>query len=125
MRKNVALLFSMIAIAVFAGCVNTPTGKSRPGVPFQTDTIESRYQRPVATIFAAARQVLEHNGTLTGENTIDHSLEAKVDNRNVIVIVDEVEPGVSRIRTQVRRKLGTADVSLAAELDKQIALRLK
>jgi hypothetical protein len=126
MRKNVALLLSVMAFAgILLGCHSTPTGHMRMGPPLMKDTIESRYQRPVPQIFAAARQVLEHNGTLTSENTIDHSLEAKVDNRTVIIIVDEVEPGVSRIRTEVRKKIGTPDVDLAAELDKQIALRLK
>lgn len=89
------------------------------------DTIESRYQRPVAQIFAAARQVLEQNGTLTGENTISNTLEAQIDTRTVIVTVDEVEPGVSRVRTQARKKNTMGDVDLAAELDKQIALRLR
>lgn len=95
------------------------------GIPLMKDSLESRYQRPVPQIFAAARQVLEMNGTLNKENTINHSLEAKVDNRTVIVIVDEVEPGVSRVRTEVRKKAGTPDLDLAAEIDKQIALRLK
>ncbi len=88
------------------------------------DTIESRYQRPVQQIFAAARQVLELNGTLTGENTINASLEAQVDNRSVIVKVDEVEPGVSRVQVEARRNGGAPDVDLAAEIDKQIALKL-
>ncbi|MGN6386742.1 MAG: hypothetical protein ACTHMT_10940 [Verrucomicrobiota bacterium] len=126
MRKNIAFLSSLLVFAgLLVGCHSTPTGQMRVGPPLMKDTIESRYQRPVPQIFSAARQVLEHNGTLTAENTINHSLEAKVDNRNVVIIVDEVEPGVSRIRTEVRKKIGTPDVDLAAEIDKQIALRLK
>jgi hypothetical protein len=93
-------------------------------VPFGKDTFESRYQRSVAQIFTASRQVLELNGTLTSENTINHSLEAKVDNRTVVVRVDEVEPGVSRVLVLARKKAGTADPDLAAEIDKQIALKL-
>jgi hypothetical protein len=94
------------------------------GVPFGKDTFESRYQRTVPQIFAAARSVLELNGTLTSENNIAHSMEAKVDNRTVIVKVDEVEPGVTRILTQARKKGGVADPDLASEIDKQIALKL-
>ena len=89
------------------------------------DTIESRYQRTVPQIFQAAKEVLAHNGTLTGENTISNTLEAKVDTRTVVVKVDEVEPGVSRVLVQARTKARAADVDLAAEIDKQIALRLK
>ncbi len=96
----------------------------RAGVPFVKDSFEGRYQRPVPAIFAASRQVLELNGTVTGENRISNTLEAKVDNRTVIVRVDEVEPGVSRVVVQARKKSGTADLDLASEIDKQIALKL-
>lgn len=107
------------------GCQSTPDGRMKAGIPLVKDTIESRYQRPVAQIFASARQVLEHNGTLTSENTVTTTLEAKIDNRTVVVKVDEVEPGVSRVLTEARKKMGGADIDLAAEIDKQIALRLK
>lgn len=123
MTKTLSLL-AIILLAVVTGCETDPAGRKRAGVPFVKDTIESRYQRPPAQIFQASRQVLELNGTLTGENTINSSLEAKVDNRTVIVKVDEVEPGVSRVLVQARRKGGTADIDLAAEIDKQIALKL-
>src|SRR6185436_1509945 len=126
MRKNLALLLSAVVLAgAVTGCHTTTTGETRYGIPLMKDSLESRYQRPVPQIFAAARQVLEMNGTLNKENTINHSLEAKVDNRTVIVIVDEVEPGVSRVRTEVRKKSGTPDLDLPAEIDKQIALTMK
>jgi hypothetical protein len=48
-----------------------------------------------------------------------------VDDRTVWVKVDEIEPAISRIQVQARKKLGRSDVDLASELDKQIALRLK
>jgi hypothetical protein len=68
--------------------------------------------------------VLELNGTLTGENRINNSLEAKVDTRTVIVRVDEAEPGVSRVVVAARKKSGAADLDLASEIEKQIALKL-
>jgi hypothetical protein len=123
MSKTLSLLLFAL-LAALTGCQTTPEGKNRAGIPFMKDTIESRYQRPVAQIFAAARQVLELNGTLTGENTITSTLEAKIDNRSVIVKVDEVEPGVSRVQVEARKKGGAADIDLAAEIDKQIALKL-
>jgi hypothetical protein len=123
MRKQVALLAVVVA-GVLAGCQSTPDGRMRAGVPFVKDTFEGRYQRPVPQIFAASRQVLELNGTLTMENTINNTLEAKVDNRTVIVKVDEVEPGVSRVLVEARKKAGGRDLELAAEIEKQIALRL-
>src|SRR5688500_5717677 len=123
MSKTLSLL-AIILLAVVTGCENDPTGRRRAGVPFVKDTIEGRYQRSPAQIFQAARQVLELTGTLTGENTINSSLEAQVDNRTVVVKVDEVEPGVSRLVVQARKKGGLADIDLAAEIEKQIALKL-
>ena len=63
--------------------------------------------------------MLKLNGTLVSENTINHSLEAKVDTRTVWVAVEEIEPKVSRVRVQARTKSG-GDIDLASELDKQI-----
>ena len=123
MSKTLSLL-AIILLAVATGCQTDPAGRKRAGIPLVKDTIESRYQRAPAEIFQAARQVLELNGTLTGENTINSTLEAAVDNRRVIVKVDEVEPGVSRVQVEARRKGGAADIDLAAEIDKQIALKL-
>lgn len=123
MSKTLSLL-AIILLAVVTGCQTDPAGRKRAGIPLVKDTIESRYQRPPAQIFTAARQVLELNGTLVGENTINSSLEAAVDNRRVIVKVDEVEPGVSRVLVEARKKGGAADIDLAAEVDKQIALKL-
>jgi hypothetical protein len=117
-------LLAIILLVVATGCQTDPAGRKRVGIPLVKDTIESRYQRMPAEIFQAARQVLELNGTLTGENTINSTLEAAVDNRRVIVKVDEVEPSVSRVLVEARRKGGAADIDLAAEIDKQIALKL-
>jgi hypothetical protein len=41
------------------------------------------------------------------------------------VKVDEVEPKISRVLTQARKKGGRSDIDLASEIDKQIALRLR
>jgi hypothetical protein len=123
--KVLAVLTAGCLLTVLSGCVGTVDGRSRAGVPFSKDTIESRYERSAAQIFDAAKEVLKYNGTLTAENTINNSLEGKVDTRTVWVAVDEVEPKVSRVRTQARKKSGGGDIDLAAEIDKQIALRLK
>ena len=123
MTKTLSLL-AIILLAVVTCCQTDPAGQRRAGVPFVKDTIENRYQRQPAEIFKAARSVLENTGTLTGENTINSTLEASVDNRRVIVKVDEVEPGVSRTLVEARRKGGAADIDLAAEIATQIALKL-
>ncbi len=125
MKKNfLALVVATCAAVSMTGCYSTADGRLNAGVPFAKDTLESRYERPVAQIFAAAKDVLSFNGTLVSENTVNNTLEARVDTRRVWVRVDEVEPKVSRVIVQARGKGGGKDIDLASEIDKQIALRL-
>lgn len=107
-----------------SGCVNTVDGRKSPGVPFVKDKIEGSYQRPVAQVFAAAKEVLAFNGVLTGENTINNSLEAKVNTCSVWVRVDKIDEKVTHVIVQARAKGGVADIDLAHEIEKQIALKL-
>ena len=120
------LLSDLLAGAALsaAGCYSTETGSKRFGMPFAQDKVESRYQRSVAQVFKAAKDVLAYNGTVTGENLIDNTLAAKVDNKSVWFRVDEIETGVARTFVQVRTRAGGTDILLAAELDKQIAVKL-
>jgi hypothetical protein len=122
-------IFALIAAGCLAtlmtGCVGTVDGRSKAGVPWVKDTIESRYERPVDQIFGAAKEVLKFNGTLYGENTINKTLEAKINTTTVFVRVDEVDPKVSRVLVQARTNGGSGDIAVASEIDKQIALRLK
>ena len=121
MKKNAFALVAVVCLAtLLGGCVSTVDGRSRAGFPIATDTKESSYERPVDQIFAAAKDVLKLNGTLVSENTINHSLEAKIDTRTVWVAVDEIEPKISRVRVQARTKGGLGDIDLASEIDKQI-----
>jgi hypothetical protein len=109
-----------------AGCVETVDGRSQAGVPWMKDRVEGRYERPAAQVFDAAKQVLAFNGTLTAENTINHSLEAKVNQSTVFVRVEELDASkpLSHVIVQVRAKGGATDLDLAHEMEKQIALKL-
>jgi hypothetical protein len=109
---------------MLTACVSTVDGRKRAAVPFQKDRIESRYERSVEQVFDAAREVLQFNGTLTSEDVVNKVLTAKSGNRSVWIKVSEVEPKVTRVVTQVRTSGGSADIAMASELDKQIALRL-
>jgi hypothetical protein len=125
MKKFFAIATVAAAAVLASGCYSTQEGRKKVGVPFSKDTIESKYERPASQVFAAAKEVLAFNGTLTGENTISLTLAAKVDERGVWVKVDEIEPAITRVQVQARKPGGRGDVDLASELDKQIALRLK
>ena len=123
--KNFAVLGACVAgIGLAVGCVNTLDGHKKAGNPFVSDTREGRYEFPVDKVFSAAKEVLQHDGALKGENTIAKTLEATVDQRAVWVRVQEVDPKVTRVLVQCRTKGGGADLAMASEIDKRIALRL-
>jgi type II secretory pathway component PulK len=121
-------LFSLFAVAVMtvmaAGCYTSLDGRMKPGMPMSKDQIENRYERPADQVFVAAREVLKRNGTLTGENTISKTLEAKVDRSSVWVKVDEVEARVARVVVQARKRGGLKNIDLASELATQIGIQL-
>ncbi len=126
MKTKIFMLLAVCGLSLLiAGCVNTVDGRKKAGVPFVKDKIESRYERPVAEVFTSAKAVLDFNGVLISENTINNSLEAKVDTRTVWVRVDKVDDKISQVTVQTRTKGGGADIYLAAEIDKQIALKLR
>ena len=126
MKTNFFALLAGCGLAVLiAGCVNTVDGRSQAADPFVKDKVEGSYERPAARVFAAAKEVLAFNGVLTAENTINNSLEAKVNTRKVWVRVDKIDEKVTHVIVQARMKGGTADVDLAHEIEKQIALKLR
>ncbi|MFA6545158.1 MAG: hypothetical protein WCS99_12140 [Limisphaerales bacterium] len=127
------MFFGFIGAAVLAiagtGCISTVDGHKSAGVPFRKDRIVSRYQIPVESVFVAAKEVLAAEkgglGVLQSENRVNNSLVAKVDTRMVYVRITEVEQNISEIVVQVRTDAGWSDIDWAAEIDKQIALRLR
>ncbi|HTG45404.1 MAG TPA: hypothetical protein VK633_12820 [Verrucomicrobiae bacterium] len=106
------------------GCVNSLDGRQRVGMPLIKDRIESRYKRSATEIWAAAKDVLKYNGALYSEDLLKSTLEGAVNERTVWVKVEELDPQVTRVIVQTRTKAGLADLELAGELDKQIAVRL-
>lgn len=126
MKLTHVVLAALLGLAALnLGCYSTVEGKKKAGVSMATDRIESRYERKPAEAFAAAKSVLGFMGTLTSENTIASTLEAKVDNNTVWVKVTEVEPGISQVLVQARRNSVKGNVALASEVDKRIALELQ
>ncbi len=130
MKKMIFGLLGAVVIAVGGtGCVSTVDGHKTAGVPFRKDRIVSRYQLGVDQVFTAAKEVLASEkgglGVLQSENRVNNSLVAKVNTRFVYVKVNEIEPTITEIVVQVRTDAGWSDVDWAAEIDKQIALRLQ
>jgi hypothetical protein len=126
---------ALLATSVLAaGCVNTVTGGKTAGIPFIKDKIESRYERPMEPVFQAAKQVLLEDGTLINEGTLYgqtnaignmvKTVKGKVNDTTVWVRVEQLDPKITGVAVQTRTGGGVSDIDLAAQIDKQIALKL-
>ena len=125
MKNKLVILICLGLVAMIsAGCVSTLDGHHTAAWPMMKDKLEGRYELPVAQVFAAAKEVLDHNGRLYGENTITRTLEANINTRTVWVKITELNPNVTQVLVQTRTKGGGTDLELTSEIDKQIALRL-
>jgi len=135
MKVNVfAGLAALAAAVLVTGCVNTVTGGKTAGVPFIKDTIEARYEKPAEPVFQAARAVIAENGMLINEGTLYgqtnalgnmvRTLKGKVNERMVYVRVEALDPKITGTAVQTRTSAGVSDIDLAAQIDKQIAIKL-
>jgi hypothetical protein len=128
--KTQFLVALLGAAVVITGCVGSLDGRKHAGNPFVKDTIEGRYERPPDQVYAAARKVVEFNGTLVNESTMHGNtnivrvVEGKVNQRSVWVRVEPVDARITSVMVQVRTPGGGKDVDLTHELEKQIALQL-
>ena len=129
MKKIFSIVLTFGWLAASTGCISTVDGQKHAGVPFRKDRTVSRYEFTVAQIFDAAKVVLGGGpsalGVLHSENRVNNSLVAKVNDRTVYVKLDEIDAKLTQVTVQVRTKSGGADLDLAHEVDKQIALHLR
>jgi len=125
-KKLFVLLLAAGLVSAVTGCVETVDGRSQAGVPFIKDKFTSQYERSVSQCLEAAKKVLAFNGTLVAENTLNNSLEAKINQVSVWVRVEAVDTAkpLSKVVVQTRDRATAADLDLAREIDKQIALQL-
>ncbi len=126
--KILAILFGTAILAV--GCISTVNQRTTPGVPFIKDKITGRYQRSVDQCFTAAKEVVSSLGTLVNESTLYNqtntvkTVEGKVNQRSVWVRIEPVDQTITQVVVQTRTPGGGSDLDLAAEIEKQIALKL-
>lgn len=129
MKTKICLGFAVIAILA-VGCIKTVSGNKTGAVPLVRDRIEGRYERPMQTVYQAAKEVLQFNGMVTAESTLASTntpalaLEGKVNQRSVWIRVEQVDPKISAVIVQARTKWGGRDLDLVHELEKEIALKL-
>ena len=129
--KNKTLLLGLLgALIVAVGCVDTVSGRKTGGWPLVKDKVEGRYERPLDDVFKAAKDVIIANGILSNESILHNetntvkTAEGKVNQRTVWVRVEGVDPKVTAVQVQTRTQGGAADIDLAHEIEKQIALKL-
>jgi len=131
-RMRISILLGLVAALVIStGCVQTQSGRKTTAVPFVKDSVTGRYERSVAQVYEAAKEVLRFNGQLVNEvtrhsddNVAVLALEGYVQDRRVFIGVKEEDPTVTSITVQVRTSAGGTDNDLAHELEKQVALKL-
>ncbi len=123
-----AALFGTVLL--LAGCVGTVSDRTTAGMPFIRDRVEGRYERPVAPVFEAAKSVISTSGALLNEATLYNetnlvkTITGKVNERNVWVRVEGLEPKLTAVIVQTRTLGGGSDLDLAHEIEKRIALKL-
>lgn len=122
MKRSFLSLFALASLAIVlgAGCYSTEEGNLKFGSPVGRDTIVSRYERPLDQVRNATIAVLKRNGTLIGDDRVKNVLTAKIDRHTVWVAFDASEPKIVKVTTQARGPAGGPDVTMAAEIDKQI-----
>jgi hypothetical protein len=129
MKKFIFAAFAgMVVIAT--GCVRTVSGTHSPAITWSKDRVEGRYQRSVDQVYQASVAVIQNNGVIITEfiphdttNTV-RSLQGKVNEKNVWISVQAVDPTVTQVTVQARSTMGISDVDLSHELEKEIALQL-
>ncbi len=124
-------LLGLAASLALSGCVGTVGGEHTAGVPFTRDMFEGRYARPVEEVFSAAVQVIKEDHGRVSEERFTHNEKSEVrtatgtwPDRTVWVRVQPVDGQVTSVQVQARTKRGGADVNLAHQMEKEIALRL-
>jgi len=129
MKKMIFAAFAGVVI-IATGCVHTVSGTHSPAITWSKDKVEGRYQRSVDQVYQASVAVIQNNGVLITEyiphdttNTV-RSLQGKVNEKNVWISVQAVDPTVTQVTVQARSTMGVSDVDLSHELEKEIALQL-
>jgi hypothetical protein len=68
--------------------------------------------------------VLANDSTLYNQGNVVRTVEGKVNQRSIWVRIEGIDPKITSVIVQARTRGGFADVDLAHELEKQIALKL-
>ena len=125
---TITLLAALVVPTLLTGCFTTQDGKSKfTPIPWRTDTVHRRYDRPMAKVLVAVRESLSTLGTLTSEEKTENVITGRIDTRHVWIKVtaDPQSPdSISAVTYQVRTKYRNPDLQTAASLAEQTTLAL-
>jgi len=130
MKTKIFAAFAGLVI-VTAGCISTVSGTHTAALTWSKDHVTERYQRSVDQVYQASVAVIQNNGVLITEfiphdNTnVVRSLEGKVNQKNVWIRVQAVDPTITQVTVQSRSTSGVSDIALASQLVTDIALQLQ
>ena len=129
MKTKIFAAYAGLAI-IATGCFSTVTDTNKAGMPLVQDQVEGRYPRTLDQVYQAAVQVVQNDGAVITEfiphdtTNVVRSLQGKVDQSDVWVRVEVVDPRITSVIVESRTKWGNKDIDLAHELEKEIALQL-
>jgi len=128
--KTIFYAALVAAVIITAGCVSTVSGTHSPALTWSKDKVQGRYERSLDQVYQASVTVIQNNGVLLTEyiphdntNSV-RSLQGKVNEKNVWIRVESVDPKITEVTVQARSSWGVSDVDLSHELEKEIALQL-
>ncbi len=128
--KFLAGLAGIGMVLLTAGCVGTVSGTHSPAMSWGQDYMVGRYDRSVDQVYQASVQGVQTDGTLITEyvphDTTNEvrALYGKVNDQNVWIRVEGIDPQITQVTVQARSKWGAKDLDLTHELEKEIALQL-
>jgi len=125
--------FAVLAGAALlaTGCVQTVSDTHTFATTWSKDTLSNRYQRSLDQAYQASLTVIQNSGVLLTEyiphdNTTNavRSLKGKINQSEVWVRVEAVDPRTTQVDVQARGSWGGSDVDMAHEVATEISLQL-
>ncbi len=124
--------FAVLAGAawVAVGCVKTVSDTNHFATTWSQDSVTGRYQRTIDQVYQASVVVIQNNGVLLDEyiphdtTNATRSLQGKVNQKDVWIRVQVVDPRITQVDVETRSGWGVSDVELSHQLEKEIALQL-
>jgi hypothetical protein len=131
MKTKIFAALATAAVMISAiGCVSTVTDRKTAAIPGLKDSFENRYERTVDQAFDAAKAVVSNSGVLSSESILHNqtnqvkTIEGKVNQRNVWIRIEAIDPKVTAVTVQTRTPGGATDMDLAHQLATEIGIKL-